>query len=84
MGVLSSKARAALPSSSFALPGGRFPINDRIHAMKAVQLAPRSEAAGNISPGQVQAIRAKVKARYGIGSGGGGDMKSRLLGKMMK
>lgn len=84
MAVLGSKARAALPSSSFALPGGRFPIEDRVHAMKAVQLAPRSEAAGNISPAQVNAIRAKVKARYGIGSGGGGSVKDRLMSKIMK
>lgn len=84
MAVLSSKARSALPSSSFALPGGRFPIEDKIHAQKALQLAPKSEAAGNISPAEVAAIRAKVRQRYGIGGGQPQSPLHALAGRLMK
>jgi hypothetical protein len=86
MAVLSSGARAALPSSSFALPGHRFPIEDKTHAMQAIRLAPRSEAAGNLTPAQDATIHAKVRARYGIGSGTptpGGSLMHRMVGKLM-
>ncbi len=35
MAKLTSGARKAIPSSSFALPGRRYPIEDRSHAANA-------------------------------------------------
>lgn len=60
---LTTSQRKALPSSEFAGPGRSFPVNDKVHAEKALQLAPRSEAAGNISASQAAAIKAKAKKK---------------------
>jgi hypothetical protein len=59
MAKLSSKARKALPNSSFAGPGRSYPINDANHARNAL-----SRAAQNASPALQSKIRAKVKSRY--------------------
>lgn len=67
MARLTTKQRAALPASSFALPKQRaFPVNDTVHAQKALQLAPRAVAAGSITPAQAAAIRAKAKAKLAV------------------
>ena len=69
MARLNMAQRKALPSSQFALPGrgagpsgkgsGSYPIPDRAHAIAALRFsAGKPEAA---------AVRAKVRARYGIG-----------------
>lgn len=58
-GRLSSTQRKALPSKDFALPGGRYPINDASHARNA--LARASQFA---EPGQKATIRRKVKAKF--------------------
>ena len=34
--VLTAKARNKLPSKAFALPGGKYPINDEAHARNAL------------------------------------------------
>jgi hypothetical protein len=36
MAKLTTKARKALPTSTFALPGRRYPINDSNHARNAL------------------------------------------------
>ncbi len=59
MAKLSTAARKALPSSAFALPGGRYPIPDASHARNAL-----ARAAQNASPAEQATIRRKVKARY--------------------
>jgi hypothetical protein len=69
---LSTTARKALPKSSFAGPGRSFPVNDAEHARKAIQLAPRSEHAGNISHATEQKIVARAKARLYHGDGAPG------------
>lgn len=72
-GHLTMKARNALPSSDFALPGkgagptgkgsGSYPIPDKNHARAAL-----SRASANASPAQQARIRAKVHAKFpGIG-----------------
>ena len=72
---LNAAARKKLPSSDFALPGkgkgpggkgaGSYPINDKEHARKALQLMGRGA-----SPSEKATIRAKVKARFPeIGAG---------------
>lgn len=72
MAKLNAAARKALPKKDFAAPAtrsksggkGGFPINDKTHAEKALQMAPRSEHAGNISHAQVENIRAKVHKKF--------------------
>jgi hypothetical protein len=63
MAKLSTQARNSLPKSDFLGPGRSFPAPDAEHARKAIQLAPRSEHAGNISASEEKAIVAKAKAR---------------------
>jgi len=67
MGVLKSAQRNKLPGSSFALPGKRaFPVNDAVHAEKALQLVGRSVKAGNTTPAEAAEVR--TKARRALGS----------------
>lgn len=58
---LTTKARAKIPTAKFAGPARSFPIPDKVHAAKAIQLAPRSVAAGNISASQAASIKAKAR-----------------------
>lgn len=70
MAKLNAAERKSLPKSDFLGPGRTFPAPDKEHARKAVQLAPRSERAGNITPSQEKTIVAKAKARlHGDGDG---------------
>lgn len=64
---LSTEARKKLPASSFAGPGRSFPVNDKEHARKALQLAPRSEHAGNISKATEEKIEARARGVLGNG-----------------
>ena len=66
MAALSAVARKKLPGKDFAGPGRSFPVNDKIHAEKALQLVGRSEKAGNISPMQAAAIKRKARMKLGI------------------
>lgn len=60
MAKLTSKARNALSSKSFALPGKRaYPIPDRSHAANAL-----SRVSQFGSPAQKATVRAAVKAKY--------------------
>ena len=63
MAKLTTGQRNKLPGSSFAGPGRSFPINDKVHAQKALQLAGRSEAAGNITPMQEAMIKTKARKK---------------------
>lgn len=72
MARLSTRARKALPRSRFALPGGTkvskapaFPVNDREHAEKALQLVTRSLRAGHISASQAATVRRRANAVLG-------------------
>lgn len=62
MSKLTAAQRERLPARAFALPGGRFPVNDANHARMALSMAPRSEAAGNLSPAQAATVRRKARA----------------------
>jgi hypothetical protein len=76
MAKLTAKARKAIPKKDFALPGGRYPIEDKSHARNAL-----ARASGKLIESKV---RAKVHAKYpdiGPSSKAGeskGDRKSRL------
>ena len=61
---LTARDRHALPKKDFAGPGESYPIPDEEHGRKAVQLAPRGVKAGNISPSEASAIKAKVHAKF--------------------
>lgn len=66
MAKITTAARKKLPSKSFALPKKRaFPLTDKIHAEKAIQLAPRAEKAGNITPMQKAMIDSKAERKLG-------------------
>ena len=65
-GPLSAKQRHALPASSFALPGERYPINDPNHARNAL-----ARVSQHGSPEEKSRVRAAVHRRYpGIGEKG--------------
>jgi hypothetical protein len=59
MAVLTATARKRIPAKSFALPGGRYPINDPAHARNAL-----ARASQHASPAEKATIRRKVKAKY--------------------
>lgn len=63
MAKLSSAGRKALPNNQYAGPGRSYPINDKVHAEKAIQLAPRGVKAGNISQATEQKIVTKAKSK---------------------
>lgn len=61
MGLLSTKARKALPKSSFGEPGARkYPMNDRSHAAAAKSRASQQVKKGNLSPASKARIDAKA------------------------
>jgi hypothetical protein len=59
MAVLTTARRKALPLSSFALPGRRYPIHDRVHAANAL-----SRVSQHGSPTEKAKVRAAVHRRY--------------------
>lgn len=62
MSKLSTATRKAMPRSEFALPGGRFPIEDATHQRMAISGATRAEHAGNISPEQAAKVKRLARA----------------------
>ena len=69
MSRLTSAARKALPSSTFALPGRRYPINDPNHARNALA---RVSQYGDSS--EKARVRAAVHRKYPSIGGGKGKM----------
>jgi hypothetical protein len=59
MAKLTAKTRKAIPSSEFALPDRRYPIEDESHARDALA---RVEANG--TPHEIAVVRAHVRRRY--------------------
>ena len=63
-GPLTAKQRDNLKPSQFALPGGRYPINDANHARNAL-----SRVSQYGTPEQIAQVRSKVKKKYpGMGT----------------
>lgn len=60
MAKLSTKARKKLPASKFALPGGKFPINNRSHAGNAKARATQGVKAGTLTGAQAAMVRKKA------------------------
>lgn len=59
MAKLTSKGRKRMSSKAFALPGKRYPINDKAHARNAL-----ARVAQHGTPAQKKAVRAKVTKKY--------------------
>jgi hypothetical protein len=59
MAKLKAKTRNALPAKDFALPGRRYPIEDKGHARAAL-----SRAAHNATPAERNKIRRKVEKKF--------------------
>ena len=63
MAKLTSRQRKALPRKSFALPGGRYPIENASHGRAALSMVSRFG-----SPEEKAKVRAAVHRKYpGIG-----------------
>lgn len=63
MAKLTAKTRAKIPTSSFALPGRRYPIEDKSHARNAL-----SRVSQYGTPNEKSAVRSAVSRKYpGIG-----------------
>jgi hypothetical protein len=63
MAKLTAKARKQIAPKNFALPGGRYPIEDASHARNAL-----ARVAQHGTPAEKATVRAKVHAKYpGIG-----------------
>lgn len=59
MAKLTTKARKAIPTQSFALPGRRYPIEDKNHARNAL-----ARVAQHGSAAEQRTVRAKVRSKY--------------------
>ena len=65
MAELTTKKRKALPSSAFALPGRRYPVQDRAHAANAKARATQQLRRGNLTMAAAEKIRAKANRKLG-------------------
>ena len=59
MAKLTAKARNALPKKAFALPGGRYPIEDKSHARNAL-----ARVSQHGSSDEKAEVRTKVHSKY--------------------
>ena len=59
MAKLNAAARKKLPTSTFALPGRRYPINDENHARAALSMVARHG-----SPYEQRAVRSAVHRKF--------------------
>ena len=66
MAKLKAASRNKLLSSAFGLPGQRkYPMEDRVHQIKAEEFATKEERKGKLSPAAAARIRAKAKRLLG-------------------
>ena len=59
MALLTAKRRNRLPANDFALPGRRYPIEDKAHARAAL-----ARVSANGSPHEKKKVRAAVHRKY--------------------
>jgi hypothetical protein len=57
--LLTASTRRAIPTRNFALPGRRYPIEDKSHARNAL-----SRVSQNGTPAEKAEVREKVKKKY--------------------
>jgi hypothetical protein len=65
MAKLTTAARKKIPDSKFALPGGRYPVEDKAHARDAKARASQQEHAGNLSAADKAKVDRKADAVLG-------------------
>lgn len=75
MAKLTTATRDAIPSKKFALPGRRYPIEDRSHAANAL-----SRVSQNGTPAEKAEVRSKVHKAYPGMGGKGGDPPAKKIG----
>lgn len=83
MATLTAAKRHKMPKGQFALPGERFPVNDKEHARLAKSGASRALHVGNISAAQKARIDAKADAMLARAYGGriDGEARKRSIGR---
>lgn len=69
MAKLTAAKRHAMPSSEFALSGGRFPVPDASHARAAISGATRALDAGNITASEAAHVRTVADRKLGFTRG---------------
>ena len=62
MAKLTTSARKKLPASAFALPGGRYPVEDKAHARDAKARASQARNAGRLSAAEKAKVDRKADA----------------------
>lgn len=65
MSVLTTKARKAMPQHEYALPGKRFPVNDKPHAANAKARATQGLANGSLTPEEAATVRHRADVVLG-------------------
>ena len=65
MAELTTKARKNIPASKFALPGGRFPVEDKPHAANAKARATQGLAKGTLTPEEAAKVRHRADVVLG-------------------
>ncbi len=65
MAKLTTKARNKLPASKFALPGDRYPIEDKAHARDAKARASQQVKKGNLTASEKATVDRKADAVLG-------------------
>lgn len=69
MAKLSTSARKALPGHDFAGPDRTFPVENKTHADKALQLAPYAREKGDISAWEEHHIETRARNVLGEAAG---------------
>ena len=62
MSKLTTSARKKLPKSDFALPGGRYPVEDKAHARDAKARASQAYNSGRLSSAEKATVDRKAGA----------------------
>ncbi len=65
MAKLTTESRKKLPDSKFALPGDRYPVEDKAHARNAKARASQAFNSGHLSSAQKAQVDRKADAVLG-------------------
>lgn len=60
MAKLTTSARKKLPAADFALPGGRYPVEDKAHARDAKARAAQQVKAGKLTADEKKKVDGKA------------------------
>jgi hypothetical protein len=75
MAQLTASSRRAIPTDEFALPGRRYPIEDKPHARNAL-----SRVSENGTPAEKKTVRAKVQRKFpSVGKSSGSTLQMSSL-----